>query len=238
MSSVKRHVAVAVAALALLAPTGAAANNDVFAPQAHPYGQSYGQWAADWWTWALEQPAPTNPLLDTTGARCANHQSGRVWFLAGTTISGQRITRRCSVPKNTALLFPIVNNSASAYGCDDTTPPGCVPDGPEWYNVSYLRAVLDDNVKPQFKVDAFRVTIDGCAVAALAAYYEESTVFRVALPDDDLFNQPRGWVFDPIVDVGYYLMVKPLSKGAHTIHFEGAIGEFTINVTYLLTVQR
>src|SRR4051812_21267521 len=83
------------------------------APNAHPYGQSYGQWAADWWQWALAQPAATNPLLDATGARCANDQHGRVWFLAGTT--GGDANRTCTVPRGTAILIPVLNNVYAAF---------------------------------------------------------------------------------------------------------------------------
>jgi len=42
------------------------------------YGLTFGQWGAAWWQWALEQPTPTNPLLDTTGANCGVAQSGPV----------------------------------------------------------------------------------------------------------------------------------------------------------------
>jgi hypothetical protein len=31
-------------------------------------GQSISQWTQDWWTWALQAPYATNPLLDATGA--------------------------------------------------------------------------------------------------------------------------------------------------------------------------
>jgi hypothetical protein len=39
--------------------------------------------AAQWWQWALAEPARENPLLDTTGQFAAVNQRGRVWFLAG-----------------------------------------------------------------------------------------------------------------------------------------------------------
>src|SRR5882757_5084559 len=46
---------------------GNAGNPGVLPPQSHPYGKSYGEWAAKWVQWALSIPADRNPLTDTTG---------------------------------------------------------------------------------------------------------------------------------------------------------------------------
>src|SRR4030081_3634226 len=69
---------------------------------------TYGQWSARWSQWALAIPKGTNPLLDTTGAKCAVGQGGPVWFLAGTFGSGS-VSRSCTVPAGKALFFPVVN---------------------------------------------------------------------------------------------------------------------------------
>src|SRR5262245_59832273 len=92
---------------ALAAPSADAGGN-VIPPQANPHGQSYSEWAADWWQWALEAPTPTNPLIYQTGAQCASGQVGHVWFLAGELGSGTT-TRTCTIPKGTALFFPMFN---------------------------------------------------------------------------------------------------------------------------------
>jgi hypothetical protein len=43
---------------------------------------------ASWWQWALSIPTAQNPLLDTTGANCAQKQDGPIWFLAGVGFGG------------------------------------------------------------------------------------------------------------------------------------------------------
>ena len=58
-------------------------NPRVLPPNAQPYGTSYGEWGAQWWTWATAQPLATSPLFDQSGEFCDVGQSGRVWFLAG-----------------------------------------------------------------------------------------------------------------------------------------------------------
>src|SRR3981189_3178059 len=69
-----------------LAPASAFADSNkprVFPPGAEPYGQSYGEWAVEWWHWALSQPVAANPVLDPTRAQRANGPQGQVSFLAG-----------------------------------------------------------------------------------------------------------------------------------------------------------
>jgi len=132
----------------------------VLPPTAHPYGQSYSEWAADWWQWALSQPADTNPLTDPTGARCANEQSGRVWFLAGTS-TGETVTRTCTVRTGTALLFPVVN----AFACVD---PGAENPG---------EAALRESVAYVRSATGLTAKIDGATVPNVRSYFEESSIF-------------------------------------------------------------
>ena len=56
-------------------------------PGVVPNNTQYRTLSAKWWQWAISIPAATNPLLDTTGANCAQGQAGHVWFLAGSMAS-------------------------------------------------------------------------------------------------------------------------------------------------------
>jgi hypothetical protein len=60
----------------------------------------------------------------------------------------------------------------------------------------------------------------------------------VPLPDGNIFGVPAD-TYGPMVTDGYYLMLAPLSAGAHTIHFTASLGGgFHLDVTYHLTVQK
>jgi hypothetical protein len=221
-----RWVLLALLALAVSGPAALASHRaDVLPPKAHPYGHSYGEWAADWWQWALSQPAATNPLLDETGAQCGNEQEGKVWFLAG-AITGDPVTRTCTVPSGKALLFPVIN----AFYCAEPDDP------PEERTVAFAR----EQVAYVEAATDLAATIDGRAVRKLPAYFEESAVFSVVLPEDNIFGDPDlgGVRLEPCVDAGYYLVVRPLRPGEHTIHFAGTTGDFSVDVTYHLTVSR
>src|SRR4051812_26229339 len=83
-------------------------NSGILPPNAQAFGESYGQWAADWWTWALSIPAEITPLNDATGAYAAVGQHGPVWSLAGANAT-TNTTRTVTVPAGKALFFPIIN---------------------------------------------------------------------------------------------------------------------------------
>ena len=70
--SLSYMAALALLVLALVpAVVQAAPSEAVLPPTAKPYGQTYSEWAARWWQWALGQPISTNPVLDQTGENCA-----------------------------------------------------------------------------------------------------------------------------------------------------------------------
>src|SRR5260370_41124551 len=75
-------------------------NPGVFAIDSQPYGQTYGQWSAQGWQWALSMP---NQLSAFDG--CPN-ESGSVWFLSG--VSPQN-SGNCVVPAGKAIMFPTFN---------------------------------------------------------------------------------------------------------------------------------
>jgi hypothetical protein len=188
--------------------------------QPRPHGQSYPAWAADWWTWALSQPVATNPVLDTTGEQCAVAQQGNVWFLAGTFSSGA-VTRDCKVPAGTALLIPVINSFYCALAED---PPG---QQTEEYVRSQVASVEGGAI-------GLSVTVDGRAVRRLT--YEESEIFSIVLPADNVFGLPAGTLARPCADAGYYTLLPPLSVGEHTIEITGTGPEIAVDVTYELTV--
>jgi hypothetical protein len=77
---------------------------------------------------------------------------------------------------------------------------------------------------------------------------EFSSVFSVAVSVNNIFglgtgflpsNSPAGF-FAPDEDTGVYLMVAPLSRGQHTIHFSANTVDASdaLDITYLMTVAK
>ena len=57
----------------------------------------------------MSKPVDANPLKDPTGARCAQGQSGPVFFLAGSSTRLFQVRDKCVVPAGNVLFFPVVN---------------------------------------------------------------------------------------------------------------------------------
>ncbi len=72
-------------------------NPRVIPIHAKPYGMTYGEWSAAWWSWAVGIPAATNPILDVTGEFGDIDQEGPVVFLAGSF--GATVERALTIPR-------------------------------------------------------------------------------------------------------------------------------------------
>jgi hypothetical protein len=198
--------------------------------QSHPHGRTYGEWAAAWWQWALGTPASVNPVLDETGENCAEGQSDRVWFLAG-TFGGGEVHRSCTVPTGTALFFPLITNFYGAF----------LNDPPETRTEQFVREIVS------CQSAAVSAEINGVAVQNPLQYFEQSPLFDVQLPENNVLGLGEDAIpqllLSPSVDAGYYLFLRPLPPGEYNIHWEASLlscpgGDFFQNVTYDITVQQ
>ncbi len=215
---------IAIASLSIqpvVAQASSQNNNPRIAPiQSHPDGKTYGQWAASWWQWALQTPANINPLLDK--GDCSVGQKGHVWFLGG-TFSGETVVRNCTVPTGTKLFFPLANASYGAF----------LNDPPETRTEESLRAQVDYLKKAN--ITLLEVKIDGVQVMNPSQYFEQSPLFDVQLPTDNIYGVDESVVpqllLSPSVDQGYYLFLQPLPPGAHTITWKAKVVSVEPNIT-------
>lgn len=197
--------------------------------------QEFRQLSAEWWQWALSIPVADNPLMDATGEKCMVGQSGSLWFLAG-TFGGGPVTRNCAVPEDTVLFFPVINSVFI-----DT--PNVCGQGPDRIPVKDLRAAVAPFIDGATNL---LVEVDGTPTKKL--HRIRSEVFAAALPEDNLFDGPcasigsssPAGIFSPAIDDGFYVQLKPLKVGAHTLHIhaENVSAGFTLDVTYNLMVVR
>jgi hypothetical protein len=195
--------------------------------------QSFEQLSAEWQQWALSIPTSVNPMLDGSGANCTVGQHGSVWFLAGSFFGG-RATRKCFVPQNTALFFPVIN------AVNFNTPNVC-GQGPQALSVREIRRTSADFIDGavNLSVEVDRRPVDGRRGRV------KSVVFAVSLPADNVFDAPctglgdvPAGVYSPAVDDGIYVQLEPLRVGDHTLHIhaENRSANFSLDVTYLITV--
>jgi hypothetical protein len=203
----------------------------VFSPDAQIFGQSYSEWAEQWYLWWDLIPVANNPSYDPTGQNCNTNQSRPVFFLAGDgTFNGKPVTRSCTVP-SVPLFFPMLTGECSNveappfFGRTDADRLECARQ-------------LVDGIPPITVV----VTVDGKSVPALRNFRVASPPFNFTTPAHDNVLGVDGVTSGRSGTDGYWAMLTPLRPGKHTVHFEAAIsaGPFaglTQNVTYNLTVR-
>lgn len=166
-----------------------------------------------WWTWIFSIPADSNPLFDKNP--CNVKQKGSFFYLAGTT--GGSEERSCTVPKNKAIFFPIVNVIATL---DNTS---------DFNTIAKLKKQAALYIDGATDLQA---SVDGVPINNLQDLRAQSPPFKVK---DDL--TPDG-ILTGVSD-GYWVPLKPLSVGEHTVHFAGKVPAFGFEteVTYHLTIK-
>ncbi|MHC4176625.1 MAG: hypothetical protein ACYSWU_03915 [Planctomycetota bacterium] len=231
---VKRHLRAGVllalgAALLLGMPSRCLADDEnpnpgVLPINAHAFGTTYEELAAEWWIWGLGAPADQNPILDPDGGFAGVDQSGNVWFLAGTF--GGHADRTCTVPAGKAIFIPLMNTIWIATEPDETEEE--MREG--------ANGAMD-------AVTELECTVDGKPLQDLFGYRAESPAFTLSVAEGSLASWflPVGEYY-PSVAAGYWVLLAPLSEGEHVIEFRGASGEpgdpdyWEVSVDYTLTV--
>ena len=224
MRSLVLALALAVVLVGLGVSAAAAATPGVFPPQSHPFGSTYGEWQARWNQWADSLPIPDNPGLDETGEKCANGQTGHVWFTSFVTHPGTTV-RACTIPSGTALVVLVAANE-----CSTVEPPPFFGS-----NEAELRACATGGYDAVWGDSVLALTVDGVSVDDLLGYRSITPMFDFTLPEDNVFGLPAGTGSG--VSDGVFVVLAPLSVGAHTIaiHIESPILG-TVDEIYNITV--
>jgi len=180
-------------------------------------------WAERIGQWIYGQPFDQNPAFDQTGADCGVDQSGPVWFippifaLPGTPRPLiQNASRTCTIPEDRALLLDI-GAVIDDFPCPDQSFRPAPGQSLFDFLIADVAPLLDS-------VNELDVTIDGQQIRDVLGYRFTSTdLFEIT---GDLSLQTTldpcitGSPQDAVID-GFFMMLKPLTQGAHTIVVHG-----------------
>jgi hypothetical protein len=191
-----------------------------------PYNLTYGQWATKWWTWLISIPSNINPASDSTGANCAQSQSGPVWFLAGSTTG--KAERSCTIAADKAIFFPIIDSECS------------YAEYPKLKTESELRNCA---ISQNSQTTHVETIVDGVSLQNSQMPRIQSPLFSFKFPPNNIFGAAAG--DSQSVADGYYVFLKPLPVGKHEISFKAVSVQFTTtgtqnsaqNLVYHLTVK-
>lgn len=220
---------------------GCAEDAPVDVPAPVPYaidamvdGKTYTEWAIGWHQFMMAVPIAEVPFLDTTGAHCADRQTGPVWYLAGAG-SSDPVTRACTIPANTKIFLPLVNY-LNDFPCPDPTFAPAAGQSLE----AFLTAGASGIAVATTDVG---LDVDGVAIPNVRNYRVTTNMFNFTA---DISNQANDSCITGMeqqgVSDGYWLMLPPLSPGAHTLHIHalqdwGGGATFAQDVTYNLTIS-
>jgi hypothetical protein len=197
------------------APSQAQSNPFLLPPGESVAGLSQAEWSRVWWQWAASFDRNESPVADQTGEHCHRKQRGDVWFLAG-TYGTRRTVRTCKVPRGKYLFFPLINYVVM--------PPVDRP--------VTCRAVMNSAASITNDPSALILEFDGAQIPNLLEHRQATSQCF----DMGVQSEPKVRVF-PSAANGYYVMLRPLSPGTHTLNFGGALPSMLQAVTYTLHVE-
>lgn len=192
----------------------------IFPTQAHMSGKTYTEWASEWWKWNLQFDCSHFPLSDVNGSRQNQNQSGTVFFLSGRRGNTLSVT----VPHDATLFFPLI----TYYADSRTTGTGVE------------QSLTNDVTSTVDLMDGLSLTIDGISITNLSDYKLVTPMFMYAGNADlaNCYDSDITGSAEPFVAGGYFVMLKSLSPGQHTIHRVGgasALFPFLFDITYNIT---
>lgn len=193
-------------------------NASVFPRLSQPFGADMATWGERATQWVYAQPLSSSPLFDPTGANCAVGQEGPVWYVA--RIAGPPVfsgERSCTIPHEKAILL-YIGAAVDTYPC----PPefGFEPaPGQSLYDflAADAKAVLDS-------VDFLEVSIDGRQLDDVMSYrFASDDIFTITgdLSLQAFLDPCITGAAQPAVIDGFFMIVKPLTRGEHTIVVHG-----------------
>lgn len=216
---------------------------DVVPPDAEYHGKTYEEWSAKWFEFVMEFPVEDkhgNPLphpsIDDPNFDVRDRQSGNVWFISGAFVGedGLPIERTCTIPHGKALFIGLLSVECSSLEPEDTGFHGDT-------ETEQRECAKDwaDHI-----VDVF-CTIDGEQVENIASHRAVSPQFKFKAPTPWFFGETGGK--GTSVADGYYVLLEPLPKGEHTIHYGGSFhftladdgfdADLVVDMTYHVTVE-
>lgn len=205
-----------ICALALInCLTAYAAEPLLIPPDQAVEGMSQSEWSRLWWQWAGSFEQSESPIADLSGEFCASKQNGGVWFLAG-TYGTKRTVRTCTVPRGKYLFFPLINYVVAPTTSGSTN---CM-------------AFMSTAARMTDQVSNLLLEVDGVRYPDLNIHRQPTR----SCFDLGALAEPKARIF-PSAANGYYVMLRPLSPGTHTLNFGGILPSMLQAVTYTLIVK-
>jgi len=215
----------------------------IFSNNEQPSGIPYDVWVAKFWNWDYSIPldSETNTFAGLKENGCLLHMENSVAMLLDTAAGGSW-NQKCSVPAETAFLIPLWTGE-----CDGSSK------GYETASFNELSKCARDFDLGKIHAE---VKVDNVPLAKLSAVDYSSNLlnnvteiltkeFNVTIPSDShlIFDKPGTF---PAAAHGWFVFLKPLPVGNHTIYYENNVGPTTLSgagnintaqITYTMNIK-
>jgi hypothetical protein len=192
-----------------------------FTADSTPYGETYGTWTVKWWKWFLLTPKSINP--GTGEYAYVNQQSKDILFLAGKLADEDRNLphRFCTISTKTSILFPVIN---------------CAPNSLEYPELKTHQDLIERAKRDEDTIIKKECSVNGKRIPAQRVK-SDPLIFELRINEDNAFNVKGGGNTYASAD-GYWVFLKPLPIGKHTISFQGSCeyGKLNSGANYRLQV--
>ena len=198
-----------------------------------------------WWQWAYGiDTTVVNPFTELGQAGCdvGLQDNGRLLFLVGSPIdptTGEFPVHECVVKKGTSIFFPILN-----VACNNLEAP------PFFGANEQDQRICANNFINATILESLQLEIDGKSIDNIEQYRVDSPAggFEFTAVENNPFVTPEGIPVGDGIGVSdcFWILLKDLKPGEHTISFSGASdlneitpleGIFEAGATYNLFVE-
>jgi hypothetical protein len=200
-------------------------------PEEKPFGNTYISWCEAWVKHIYSIPCDQHPLVATDVNTNEIVQEGPVFFLHGTI--GGTVNRAVTIPQGKGIFFPVLNYTAT-YPCH--MYPGFKP-APGQSLQDFLQINASTMVNQAANMS---VSLDGVRINDVMPYRFTTPMFYFnASPELTCADPCITGELQPGLSDGYWIMLKPLSPGKHTLHYRGSYPKvgWVMDVTYEIEVK-
>ena len=222
----------------ILLGTGYGSSDDTlrFEVGTSPYKISDKEWAAKWWQWYVSVPKTHSPNnldypnhIPNQSCEVFQDPSSPVFFLFSPYVEEKVAERTCNVPREKAIMIPIVS------GIMDTGDPTLTDNSTRALTETATGG--NNNAAIFVRLDGIRLDFNHDQ-----KYRILTDPFNITLPEHNLWEEKEKPGTYLAVAEGYYLFLKPLSEGNHTLYYEAGTSEpnpnqYSQTVTYHLNVK-
>jgi hypothetical protein len=214
---------------------------DVFQKDEMPFGKPYEDWVQDWWRWNAAIPGdPETTFAGVKGNGCFVNEEGSVVMLVDPALGGKH-HQRCEISSDQGILISTWSAvCSSAVKGNENKSFNELSECAKGYDLGKVTANVWVDNKPIAQVNA-----EDLKTTNLINVTELSTKgFNVTFPENSNLEVDYPGTH-PSAAHGWYIFLKPLPVGEHTVRYVNDVRETTLgagntnnaDITYSLNVK-